>query len=228
MDIDAELGECWARVDEVAMSTPAQEPPSPRAGLRSLGGQPPPPELAADLRRLLELPEGARRRLWEALGPSLGEPVPAAVERHLDEFCRRHEVGSEALARVLKACRFLVREASKLDLDRAALATDLAVLVPVEEAEEIQAIVLAGYDQARAVVRREIVRGALLDHGKLLTGVDWRIDTIAAASRGAKIAAPVVLLTLSYQEGEARSRITLQATPDALRDLQRLCAQILG
>ena len=87
---------------------------------------------------------------------------------------------------------------------------------------------LAGYDQARAVVRREIVRGALLDHGKLLTGVDWRIDTIAAASRGAKIAAPVVLLTLSYQEGEHRSRITLHATPDMLQELQQLCAQILG
>ncbi|WP_437933199.1 COMM domain-containing protein [Sorangium sp. So ce341] len=210
------------------MSTPAREAPSPRPELASLGGAPPPPELAADLRRLLDLPEGARQRLWEALGPSLGEPVPAAVERLLDGFCRRHEVGSEALARVLKACRFLVREASKRDLDRAALAADLAALAPGEGAEEIQAILLAGYDQARAVVRREIVRGALLDHGKLLTGVDWRIDSIAAASRGAKIAAPVVLLTLSYQEGDQRSRITLQATPDLLRELQQICAQILG
>ncbi|WP_438044825.1 COMM domain-containing protein [Sorangium sp. So ce128] len=202
---------------------------SPRgAELRCLGGAPPPPELTVDLRRLLELPEGARQRLWEALGPSLAEPVPAAVERLLDAFCRRHEVASDALARVLKACRFLIREASKLDLDRAALAADIAALAPGQDAEEIQAVLLAGYDQARALVRREIVRGALLDHGKLLTGIDWRIDTIATANRGAKIAAPVVVLTLSYQEGDLRSRITLQATPETLSELQRLCAQILG
>ncbi|WP_437668732.1 COMM domain-containing protein [Sorangium sp. So ce131] len=211
------------------MSTPTQEAPAlPR--LRCLGGAPPPPELAADLRRLLELPAGARQRLWEALGPSLAEPVPAAVERLLDEFCRRHEVDAEGLARVLKACRFLVREASKRDLDRAALATDLATLTPasVEEGEQIQAVLLAGYEKAKAVVRREILRGALLDHGKLLAGVDWRIDTISAASRGAKIEAPVVVLTLSYQEGGRSERITLQATPEMLRELQRACAQILG
>ncbi|WP_437519917.1 hypothetical protein WME79_25450 [Sorangium sp. So ce726] len=202
---------------------------SPRgAELRCLGGAPPPPELAVDLRRLLELPEGARQRLWEALGPSLPEPVPAAVERLLDAFCRRHEVASDALARVLKACRFLIREASKVDLDRAALAADVAALAPGQDAEEIQAVLLAGYDQARALVRREIVRGALLDHGKLLTGIDWRIDTIATANRGAKIAAPVVVLTLSYQEGDLRSRITLQATPETLSELQQLCAQLLG
>ncbi|MGK4004052.1 COMM domain-containing protein [Sorangium sp. So ce1036] len=209
------------------MSAPAGDAPA-APGLRCLGGGPPPPELAADLRRLLELSPGARQRLWEALGPSLGEPVPAAVERLLDAFCRRHDVGSEALARVLKACRFLVREASKRDLDRAALAADLAALAPGEGGDVIQAILLAGYDQARALVRRELVRSALLDHGRLLTGVDWRVDTIAASSRGASIQAPVVLLTLTYQEGGQSTRLTLQATPDLLRELQRLCAEVLG
>lgn len=209
------------------MSTPAGDAAA-APGLRCLGGEPPPPELAADLRRLLELPQGARLRLWEALGPSLAEPVPVAVERLLDAFCQEHDVGSEVLARVLKACRFLVREASKRDLDRTALAADLAALAPAEGGDEIQAILLAGYDKAKALVRREIVRAALLDHGRLLTGVDWRIDTIAASSRGAKIQAPVALLTLTYQEGGQSTRLTLQVTPDMLRELQRLCAEILG
>lgn len=211
------------------MTEPTDEAPGPEAEtgtpLRCLGGGVAPPQIAADLAQIASLPAAAQRRLWEALGPSLGEPVPPAVERVLDEFCRRYAAPDAVVARALKACRFLIREASQLDLPRAAFAEDLAVLgAPIE----VRDLLLAGYEQARAVVRAEILRGALFDHGRVLLGVDWRLDTISASSRGARLEAPVVMLTLRYQDGEEVHRLSVQAVPDALRDLQRMCAQILG
>jgi hypothetical protein len=178
-----------------------------------------------DIGRLAALPPGARERLWEALGPSLSEPLPAPVEAVLDGFCQRHEVAGNELARVLKACRFLVREASRVDLPRAGFAADLAAL---GAGAEVQRVLLAGYERGKAVVRGELLHAALAAHGKVLVGVDWRVDTVAASAGGAKLQAPVVMLTLRYEDGGRQERITLQAVPEALQELRRVCDQLLG
>lgn len=196
-----------------------------RPKLRCMRGQEGPAELLRDIEIVAALPASARRSLWEALGPSLSEPLPAPVEGLLDEFCRRHNAPGPDVARALKACRFLMREASKIDLPKEALADDLAA---IGATEEVRAILLAGYERARAFVRTEILRGALVGHGKLLTRADYRIDNVVAAADGAKIHAPIALITLAYQEGERREQITLQATPDAIRELKRICEEIIG
>ena len=206
------------------MTDPTLDDP-PRARLACLGGGEAPPELARDIARLAGLPRTARERLWEALGPSLSEPLPAPVEQLLDGFCRRHEVPGDELARVLKACRFLIREASRIDLPRAAFAEDLAAL---GAASEVQQVLLAGYERGKAAVRGELLHDALAAHGKVLTGVDWRVDTVAASTQGAKLQAPVVMLTLHYEDAGRRERITLQAVPGALEELRKVCDQLLG
>lgn len=193
--------------------------------LASLPGREPPADLGADLARLARLPASARERLWEALGPSLSEPLPASVEGLLDAFCAAHGAGGDELARALKACRFLIREASRVDLPREAFVEDLARL---GAPGEVQSALAAGYERGKAFVRAEMVRAALVDHGKLLLSAGYRVDTIHASADARGLQAPVVLLTLRYQEGKAEGQLTLQVLPETLRQLRALCDQILG
>ncbi len=193
--------------------------------LHSLRGAPVPPELRADLGAFTELPEAARARFWEALGPSLGEPVPPAVEAVLDAFCASTGAEGPTLARVVKAARFLVREASRHDVPSARLADDLAALFPADRGAA--AVLAAGYDRAHEVVRRELAERAILDHGKVLIGVDWRVDTIGAVKGGARLGQPVVMLTLTYREGDRTERVTLQALPDTLAELGELARSLV-
>ena len=70
-------------------------------------------------------------------------------------------------------------------------------------------------------MRQEVLQGTLADHGKLLLGVDWRLDSVQASNRGSKMRVPVALLTLRFREGEQTQRITLQVLPETLRELPR-------
>lgn len=128
--------------------------------------------------------------------------------------------------RALKACRFLLREASRADLDAAAFAADVDALSGCSE--EIRAILLAGYDAAKGLLRREILRKSLLDHGRLLVGVDWRLDQVLASGHGANLGTPVGVLTLRYRDGERQERLTLHALPEVLRELRDACDRLLG
>src|SRR4051812_26918780 len=90
-----------------------------------LDGEKAPEAIVADLRLVASLPEAARARFWDALGPALSEPVPDSVENSLDVFARAHDVHPSVLGRTLKASRFLVREASARGLDRARFEEDI-------------------------------------------------------------------------------------------------------
>jgi hypothetical protein len=193
--------------------------------LHCLGGQPVPDGIERDLARILELPASARARFWEVLGPCLAEPLPDTVEGRLDAFCRAHEAPSENLARALKACRFLLWQASSRGLACDAFAADLASLHP---SQELADILLAGYDAAKAQVERELLRAALLDHGNVLEGVDWRVDHVATSSRGGLLHEPVGVLTLRYRAGGKSKRLTVQLVPDALRELHQACESVVA
>jgi len=193
--------------------------------LHSLGGQPVPDEIERDLALLLELPPSARARFWEVLGPCLADPLPDTLEARLDAFCRAHQAPPADLARALKACRFLVWQASSRGLARDVFAADLASLHP---SEELADVLLAGYDAARAQVQRELWRGALLDHGNVLEGVDWRVDHVATSSRGGLLREPVGVLTLRYRAGGKAERLTVQLVPEALRELYQACESVVA
>jgi hypothetical protein len=185
-----------------------------------------PAEIVGDLRKLLELPPRARQTLWDVLGVCLGAQIPAAAEARLTEFCKAHGADQGELAAAIKACRFLLRSAVSLDLSRAVFAEDLASLAG--EGRELSELLLAGYDSAKKLIRAEILQGALADHGKLCEGIDWRVDYLASSNRGEKLRIPVAMLTLRYREGSQSDRITLQFLPDAIRDLRKICDQILS
>ena len=193
--------------------------------LHCLGGISAPAEIVGDLRKILDLPPLARQTLWEVLGMCLGAKIPPEAESRLTEFCKAHGADEGALAAAIKACRFLLRSAVSLDLSRAVFAEDLASLVG--NGREVSEILLAGYDSAKNLIRAEILQGVLADHGKLCEGIDWRVDYLASSNRGEKLRIPVAMLTLRYREGSRRDRITLQFLPDAIKDLRKICDQIL-
>lgn len=207
------------------MSAPARET-SAAVKLQCLRGGNAPPEIAADIKKVLGLPARAKQRFWQALGPSLGDPVGPELETLLDDFCRAHAVPDADLAPAIKACRFLLREAARVDLSADAFAQDLAALA--DDNQELRGILLAGYEAAKTLLRTELLQNTLSDHGKLLTRVDWRVDTINASNRGIRVRAPVAILTLNYTEGGQHERISLQVTPDLLQQLRAICDQILA
>jgi len=103
-------------------------PPVTVSTLLCLGGLPPPAEIAADLALLPQLPAAAKQGLYRLLGPCLGEDVPASIEEALGAFCRAFEVDDGAMARAIRASRFLLREAAGRDLSAASFAEDLGKL----------------------------------------------------------------------------------------------------
>lgn len=205
-------------------SAASANPPAP-ARLYCLGGGEAPPDLGADLRRLLRLPAPALQSLWQVLAPSLAESIAKETEQTLDVFCAAHDVDEDDLARAIKGCRFLIREAAQRDVPAGALAEDLDRLCPDEPL--VKELVLAGYPPAKEAIRHEIVKAALADHGKLLMRVQWRVDVIQSSESGVKLGMPVAMLTLHYREGAEAGRVTLQVLPDMMGELRRACEKVL-
>ena len=206
------------------MTDPDPGAPSP-IPLESLAGGAAPPEIAADLRAVIRLPIPAQQRLWDVLGPCLREAIGPEVERRLDEFCQAQGVPDGDLARVIKACRFLIREASVVDADRDAFARDLGRLCP--DAPGVGEILLPAYELAKAQVRAEILENTLADHGKLVEGIDWSVDVLSSSSRGEKLGLPVIAMTFRYREGARRDRITLRFVPAFVKRLREICDRIV-
>ncbi len=182
--------------------------------------------MLADLALLRAMPPNARRGFWVVLAPTLPDPIPKRTEAALDAFAAAHGVEEASLARALKACRHLLREAAARDLGAEDFAADLAVLDGEEG--ELRAMLLPGFGEAKAHIREELVNRAISAHGKVLVGADWRLDLVAASSKGHDLRAPIAIVTLDLlEEGEPR-RVTFQATADALRKLSKVCADLLG
>ncbi len=201
-------------------------PPVPRPALACFSGAAAPSELFDDVCVLSRLPPAARASFWRALGPSLPEPIPASLEEHLDRFVLASGADGEELARALKACRFVVREASRRGLSRAQFEADCALLLPHDP--DGARILAEGFEQGREVVRRELAEAAIVRHGKLLVGVDWRVDTIRSSKEASALGQAVVMLTLTYREGDRTERVTLQALPHSLAELGALANAVSG
>ncbi|RLB60523.1 MAG: hypothetical protein DRI90_13550 [Deltaproteobacteria bacterium] len=201
---------------------PKKEP----LALDCLGGTEPPAELILGVKDLLSLPKAVKQAFWDALGPVLQYPLPKDLDARLDVFRRQHEVSAGHFARALTACRNLLVGAGRHDVEREAFAADLGRLPGPEG--ELAEILMPGFDQAIQGIKQEILYGTLVDHGKLLVGVDWRVDSIIHSNRGRQLSSPVTQVTLRYVEGKQERRITVQALPDVLQQLQAMCQQVLG
>ena len=194
--------------------------------LHCLGGRQAPVEIARDFLGLQRLPRSAQDGIWEALVHCLGDKVEEGSEAVLDRFCAAHGASGDVLALALKAARFFVRQAAARDLSAAVFAEDV---MAVTEGDEALARTLAGgYEAAKNVLRAELMRQALADHGKVLERVDWRTDILASSSRGERFRMPYVTLTFTYREGEQQSRVSLQMPRETIGQLRALCDTILA
>jgi hypothetical protein len=190
----------------------------PDIKLNCCQGRPAPVPVVEGWRQYLRFPEQARKGFWGVLFPALLEPANPANKQRIEAFSREHGLEEVAVVSAMRGCDFLLRQASALDMDAAPFRQDLAALS--EGDEQGADFILSQYEGAKADLRKVIIQESLADHGKVLVGIDWRVDNVTASDRGAKLNSTVVLLTLRYRENNRVERITLQLTPEAIRELK--------
>lgn len=190
----------------------------PEIKLNCCQGRPAPVPVVEGWRQFLRFPEQARKGFWGVLFPALLEPANPSNKQRVESFSREYGLEEEAVVSAMRGCDFLLRQASALDMDAAPFRQDLAALS--EGDEQGAEVILSQYDGAKADLRKVIIQESLADHGKVLVGMDWRMDNVSASNRGAKLNTTVVLLTLKYRENNRIERTTLQLTPDAIKELK--------
>ncbi|NIQ39938.1 MAG: hypothetical protein GTN81_15335 [Proteobacteria bacterium] len=190
----------------------------PEIRLDCCQGNPAPPFVVEGWKRFLRFPERARKGFWGLLAPALLEPANPSNKQRIELFSRQNGLAEKDVVSVVRSCDFLLRQASALDLDAATFQQDLGALS--EGDEQGAEFILSQYEGAKADLRKVIIQESLADHGKVLLGIDWRVDNVSASDRGAKLNTTVVLLTLRYRDGARLERITLQLTPDAIKELK--------
>ncbi len=194
--------------------------------LACLGGQPPPVRVQRDFEALVSLPEGAREAFWKVLWPCLVPTVGEDADRAVEQFSREHRAVGQQVAEAIRGLRFLIFEAAGAGAEKHVFAADLGVLCG-EHANAWREVLLPRYEEARDVLRSQLVRQTIVDHGRLMVGLDWRIDRILGSQHGRAIQANVALLTFTYQDGDERKRITLHAEPAMMMRMRAVCDQLL-
>jgi hypothetical protein len=190
----------------------------PEIKLNCCQGRPVPVPVVEGWRQFLQFSEEARKGFWGVLLPALLEPANPANKQRIESFSREYSLEEENVVSAMRGCDFLLRQASALDMDAAPFRQDLAALS--EGDEQGAEFIVSQYEGAKAELRKFIIQESLADHGKVLVGIDWRVDNVTASDRGAKLNTTVVLLTLRYREDNRVERITLQLTPEAIRELK--------
>ena len=202
--------------------------PAPK--LRCLAGAEAPEELLARWRVFESIPGSARSHIWEVLAQVVVHGSNDEATRCCAEFCRQHGLEPVSLDHSVAVCHFLLSQAARVNLDLEGFRADLEALSG--EGGQGALVLTLHYEEMLSILRRQILEGSLLDHGKVFTGLDWRVDLVGASDRGLGIDAPVALLTLRHQQGVGdaadRGRVSLYLVPEAVSQLRQVCEQIEG
>jgi hypothetical protein len=198
------------------------EPSSPRLSI--LDDRPADPELVASMVDLAALPPRAFDLLPELVATRLDTLAEDQRDAKLARLCRRDELDPTITRPAIVALAALFRDAAAANVDRAALESDLEKL---GLKSPLLDVVLALYEARVGGLREEIVRASIAAHGAVLTGAEWRIDTLGSSSRGRELDVPIALVTFQYQDGRESKRLTLQLLPDAVHGLRELCDHLL-
>ncbi len=218
-------------------SDPNQNSPSPsatsadpRPNLHCLGGHPAPESIVVAWRVFESLPEAARNKIWDVLAPFVVNGPGQEVAEISSTWCQTHGVVLRNLEQAIEACHFFLTQAARLNLPEPAIREDIEAIS--REGQPGLKALLAHFAEMNGFVRQRILEGSLLDHGKVFTGLDWRIDTIGASDRGLGLDVPVALLTLRHQEGcddtAVKGKTSLYLTPEAVSKLRQVCEQLEG
>jgi len=194
----------------------ATRPPGIR--LRCCQDRPVPEAVVEGWKQFLGFPEKAINNFWSILWPALMQPANPNNRQRIESFCGDYGLKDKDVVAALRSCDFLLRQAAALDMDATPFRQDLAVLS--EGNEQGAEVILSQYERAKAELRKVIIQESLTDHGNVLVGVDWRVENVTASDRGTKLNTTVVLLTLRYRDANRTERITLQLTPEAIRELK--------
>ncbi len=192
--------------------------------LAALGGEAAPAKLAEDLGHFARFSPEARRRFWSALGPSLDEPITKEAERALDAYCAEFALDEDALAQVVSAARFLVREASRRRLSQADLEADLRALVGDEPG--IVGALAAGYKRALVHLSQGYAARSVVAHGRILKQIDWRLERIVASNEARVLDVPIGRMTLTTDGPEGIRSVSLQLDMATVRKLRDACEAI--
>jgi hypothetical protein len=103
-------------------------PTGPR--LQCCGGNPAPAIITEGWKAFAELPAAARDSIWELLGQTLLAPGDPENEDRVDGFCTTHDAPPESVLHAVRACDYLIRNASALNLAREVFGNDLVALSP--------------------------------------------------------------------------------------------------
>jgi hypothetical protein len=151
--------------------------------------------------------------------------LPPSFKQDVEAFEREFALPENVLLRVLGAYRSIVATAALQGVDAAAVAADLQI---VTGSAEPGRVLTQRYESVAALVRRDAIRATLIDYGPLLDGFEWRVDHVAASSRGEGFRFGFGLLTLKYFDQGESKRLTLQLTPDMVAGLEAALAAMMG
>lgn len=206
-----------------ATSPAADDADGPR--LACLDGRPADAELVASMTDLAALPARAFDLLPELVATRLDVLPDDQRDAKLARLCRRDELDVSVARPAIVALASLLRAAAASNVERASLEADLEKLgirSPLVE------VLLALYEERVGGLRDEIVRATIAAHGPVLTGAEWRIDTLGSSSRGRELDVPIALVTFQYQDGRESKRLTVQMLPEAVHGLRELCDHLLS
>ena len=197
----------------------AARPPEIR--LKCCQDRPVPEAVVEGWKQFLGFPEKAINNFWSILRPALMQTANPNNRQRIESFCGDYGLKETDVVAALRSCDFLMRQAAALDMDAAPFRQDLATLS--EGDEQGAEVIFSQYEGAKAGLRKVIIQESLADHGNVLVGIDWRVDNVTASDRGTKLDTTVVLLTLRYRDANRTERITLQLTPEGMKELKLFC-----
>ncbi|TVP58346.1 MAG: hypothetical protein EA351_03865 [Gemmatimonadales bacterium] len=199
------------------MDSPADNRPR----LHSLQGEPVPQAVQHGWTQLNQMPTGAQQGFVDLLTESLRGEEEAALAQSLAHFAERYGIEQEIAFAALKAVQFLLARAAALDLDPKRFGEDLQALAP-DDTGGLR-VIGSRYLPLKEQIRQGLLIQSLADHGKVLVGLDWRVDTLTASDRAVGLDSRVVFLTLRLQDADGTERTTVQLTPASVKMLQQFC-----
>ena len=215
--------------DEAGATSEATEAPSPQV-LVAFNGGPAPAVILSAWESYCGFDELARRELPSLLHGVLEGPEDPANNGRFKAFCGHFGISSDVLGGVVQGLNQLIGQASALGLEPDALHQDLLSLGsslhsnPSSIAEPIVQL----YTVVQPRLRARLVDETLAEHGRLLIGVDWRVDELKISDRGVGLDTSVMHLTLRYREGDETSRVSFQLVPEMARRLRDVCSRVVG
>ncbi len=188
--------------------------------LQSLAGTAAPEDVVNEAGRVTRLPKAALEQLWTVVEPCVTQPMTDKLGTELNAFCRQFEIAEADLGHVVRIVCFLLRHAAAVDLSEQGFAADLETLWP--GATELHELLRKRYGPIKSQLREGMLRDALVQHGKVLVDVDWRVDHVVASKPAPRLSLPVAIVTLRYRSPRGPDHVTLQLTSSQLASVSQV------